>query len=88
MKNRWIGSVNIFLILISGVYVGVLYDRGYLWVGTGDYWASNLSQANGFCLRQLPSFIWRDIHNLVFSLYASINKAGPLLPGRLGWTVG
>jgi len=27
----WIGSVNVFLILISGGYVGALYDRGYFY---------------------------------------------------------
>ena len=31
-KNRsWIGSINLFLVIVSGVYTGVLYDRGYLW---------------------------------------------------------
>ncbi|KAF8809866.1 MFS general substrate transporter [Phlegmacium glaucopus] len=27
----WIGSINAFLIIISGIYVGVLYDRGYFY---------------------------------------------------------
>ncbi|KAF8809867.1 MFS general substrate transporter [Phlegmacium glaucopus] len=27
----WIGSINTFLIVISGIYVGMLYDRGYFY---------------------------------------------------------
>jgi len=27
----WIGSINAFLVLTSGIYVGVLYDRGYFY---------------------------------------------------------